>query len=325
MNKLLFIMLFFALATVEGCGQAKLYHDAPPLEFENFNYGFKTEKAVLNGIEVAYYDNKANGTPIVLIHGLASNMGFWRYVIPELEQKGFRVIAIDLPGYGKSAKPYSAPYTLSFYAQTVNELLKHVGIPKAIWAGHSMGGQISIVAALKFPERIEKLVLIAPAGIEAFKQGEGEWLRNATNPDFIKNTPPDRIRANYSNNFYTWKDQYEWMIEERVRMIKAKDFERFAYVVWKCVGAMLDEPVWDKLERITFPTLIVAGENDNLIPNPFLHGGKTIDVMNIGKEKIKRSKLVMFPETGHMLIVERAKELVEEIGKFANSVVIKTE
>jgi pimeloyl-ACP methyl ester carboxylesterase len=47
--------------------------------------------------------------------------------------------------------------------------------------------------------------------------------------------------------------------------------------------------------------------------------------MNIGKEKIKRSKLVMLPETGHMLIVERAKELVEEIGKFANSVVIKTE
>jgi pimeloyl-ACP methyl ester carboxylesterase len=71
--------------------------------------------------------------------------------------------------------------------------------------------------------------------------------------------------------------------------------------------------------------LIVAGENDNLIPNPFLHGGKTVDVMNIGKEKIKRSKLVMLPETGHMLIVERAKELVEEIGKFAGSVVIKTE
>ena len=168
MNKIFFVMLFFALATVEGCGQAKLYHDAPPLEFENFNYGFKTEKTTLNGTEVAYYDNKTNGTPIVLIHGLASNMGFWRYVIPELEQKGFRVIAIDLPGYGKSAKPYSAPYTLSFYAQTVNELLKHVGIPKAIWAGHSMGGQISMVAALKFPERIEKLVLIAPAGIEAF-------------------------------------------------------------------------------------------------------------------------------------------------------------
>ncbi|MGQ9806004.1 MAG: alpha/beta fold hydrolase [Chlorobiales bacterium] len=316
MKKLYFVMVFFALAMIESCGQAKLYHDFPPLEFENFNYGFKTEQTTLNGIQVAYYDSKTAGTPIVLIHGLASNMGFWRYVIPQLEQKGFRVIAIDLPGYGKSAKPYSAPYTLSFYAKTINELLKSLSIEQAIWAGHSMGGQISIVAALNFPERIEKLVLIAPAGIEAFKQGEGEWLRNATTPDFIKNTPPDRIRANYSNNFYTWKDQYEWMIEERLRMMKAKDFDRFAYVVWKCVGAMLDEPVWDKLDRISFSTLIVAGENDNLIPNPFLHGGTTSDIMNFGKEKIKHAKLVMLPQTGHMLIVERPKELAQEIEKF---------
>ena len=316
MNKLYFVMFFFALAMMEGCGQAKLYHDAPPLQFENLNYGFKTEKTTLNGTEVAYYDSKTNGTPIVLIHGLASNMGFWRYVIPELEKRGFRVIAIDLPGYGKSAKPYGAPYTLSFYAKTVNELLKTLSIEKAIWAGHSMGGQISIVAALNFSERIEKLVLVAPAGIEAFKQGEGEWLRNATNPDFIKNTPPDRIRANYSNNFYNWNDKYEWMIEERVRIATAKDFDRFAYTVWKCVGAMLDEPVWDRLDKITFPTLIVAGENDNLIPNPFLHGGKTSDVMNIGKEKIKNAKLTMLPQTGHMLIVERPVELADEIQKF---------
>ncbi|MFQ3609691.1 MAG: alpha/beta hydrolase, partial [Chloroherpetonaceae bacterium] len=160
MNKHYFIMFFFALAMIEGCGQAKLYHDLPPLQFENFNYGFNTQKAILNGTEVAYYDSKTNGTPIVLIHGLASNMGFWRYVIPELEQKAFRVVAIDLPGYGKSSKSYSAPYTLSFYAKTVNELLKQLGIEKAIWAGHSMGGQISIVAALNFPERIEKLVLV---------------------------------------------------------------------------------------------------------------------------------------------------------------------
>lgn len=316
MKKTLCIILL-ALAMTESCGQAKLYHDLPPLEFEDFNYGFNVQKATLNGTEVAYYDGKTAGTPIVLIHGLASNMGFWRYAIPQLEQKGFRVVAIDLPGYGKSAKPYGAPYALSFYAQTVNELLKHLGIEKAIWAGHSMGGQISIVAALNFPERIDKLVLIAPAGIEAFKQGEGEWLRNATTPDFIKKTPPDRIRANYSNNFYAWKDDYEWMIEERVRMMKAKDFDRFAYAVWKCVGAMLDEPVWDKLDKIAVPTLIVAGENDNLIPNPFLHGGKTIDVMRIGKEKIKNAKLAMLPETGHMVIIERARELVEEVSKFA--------
>ncbi len=79
---------------------------------------------------------------------------------------------------------------------------------------------------------------------------------------------------------------------------------------------MLDEPVWDKLHKITVPTLIVAGENDNLIPNPFLHGGNTSTVMNGGKEKIKNAKLTMLPQTGHMLIVEKPKELAEEIKTF---------
>jgi pimeloyl-ACP methyl ester carboxylesterase len=316
MKKILLLMFLASLAILDGCGSAKLYHDLPTVEFETLDYGFQTERAVINGTSVAYYDSKGSGTPIVLVHGLASNMGFWRYVIPDLQQKGFRVIAIDLPGYGKSAKAYGTPYTLTFFSQTVVELLKHLKIEKAVWVGHSMGGQISIVASLKFPERLDKLILVSPAGFESFKQGEGEWLRNATNPDFIKKTPPDRIRANYSANFYSWSDRYEWMIEERVRLVKAKEFDRFAYAVWKSVGAMLDEPVWEKLDQIALPTLIVAGENDNLIPNPFLHGGKTRDVMMFGQEKIKNSKLVMIPETGHMLIIERSDVLVQEIAKF---------
>ncbi|MDX2128819.1 MAG: alpha/beta hydrolase [Chloroherpetonaceae bacterium] len=321
MKKYCVIILTAAFVLMSGCGHAKLYHDMPTLEFDQIEYGFKVEKKVINGTEVAYYDGtpqslRLKKTPLVLIHGLASNMGFWRGVIPELEKRGFRVIAIDLPGYGKSAKAFGAPYTLSFYAKTVHDLLSSLGVPKATWVGHSMGGQISMVASLSLPDRIENLVLVSPAGLESFKQGEGEWLRNATNPDFIIKTPPDRIRANYANNFYSWSENYEWMIEERVRLIKAKEFERFAYAVWKSVGAMLDEPVWDKLDRINFPTLIIAGENDNLIPNPFLHGGKTIDVMKIGEEKIKGSKLIMLPETGHMLVIERAKELASEIESF---------
>jgi pimeloyl-ACP methyl ester carboxylesterase len=56
------------------------------------------------------------------------------------------------------------------------------------------------------------------------------------------------------------------------------------------------------------PTLIVFGENDNLIPNPYLHGGKTEDIAKIGHEKIKGSKLVMIPECGHFAQYEKYKE-----------------
>lgn len=106
--------LLVCLIALSGCGNSKLYHAAPPMKFQDIAYPFGTEMKSVNGVMMAYYDSKGAGQPIVLIHGLASNMGFWRYNIPTLQAQGVRVIAVDLIGYGKSSKPYSAPYTLKF-------------------------------------------------------------------------------------------------------------------------------------------------------------------------------------------------------------------
>ncbi|PIO47452.1 MAG: alpha/beta hydrolase [[Chlorobium] sp. 445] len=316
--------LLVCLIALSGCGNSKLYHAAPPMKFQDIAYPFGTEMKSVNGVMMAYYDSKGAGQPIVLIHGLASNMGFWRYNIPTLQAQGVRVIAVDLIGYGKSSKPYSAPYTLKFYAETVRALLSELGITKATWVGHSMGGQIAMTAALHFPESVEKLVLLSPAGFEAFKQGEGDWLRNATTPDFVKKTPQERVRANITNNFYEWNDEWEWLIEERVRLAGTEEFDRFAYAVWKCVGAMLDEYVWDKLGKIQAPTLVLAGENDNLIPNPFLHGGRTREVMEQGVKAMPNAKLLMLPQTGHMIQIERSAEVSEAILNFLRSDALRT-
>lgn len=317
-------LMLACLVALAGCGNSKLYHAAPPMKFQDIPYPFTTETKSVNGVAMAYHDSKGTGQPLVLIHGLASNMGFWRYNIPALEAQGFRVIAVDLIGYGKSSKPYSAPYTLRFYAETIRALLNELGIAKATWVGHSMGGQIAITAALHFPEAVEKLVLLAPAGFEAFKQGEGDWLRNATNPDFVKKTPQERVRANIIQNFYDWNDEWEWLIEERVRLAATEEFDRFAYAVWKCVGAMLDEYVWDKLGNISAPTLVIAGENDNLIPNPFLHGGRTRNVMEQGAKAIPNAKLLMIPQAGHMIQIERSTEVSEAIANFLRTTLLRS-
>lgn len=302
-----------------GCGSAKLYHGEPTMQFKDIPYPFSTDSATVNGAQVSYYDSKGDGKPLVLIHGLASNAGFWRYNINDLQHQGFRVIAIDLPGYGKSGKAFSTPYSMSFYAETVRALLKYLGITKAVWVGHSMGGQITLMAALLFPDAVEKMVLLAPAGFEAFKEGEGNWLRNAVTPDFIKKTPQDRIRANIAANFYNWSDKWEWMIEERTRLVPSEEFDRFAYAVWKSVGAMLDGYVWDKLNTIATPALIIAGENDNLIPNPFLHGGRTRDVMQQGQAALKNAKLIMLPDCGHMIQMEKSEDVNQAITLFAKA------
>ncbi len=311
------VLALFLITVISGCGSMKFYHDTVPLEFSNFDYTFTTQTAEVNGVEVAWHDTqKGAGTPVVLIHGLASNAGFWRYNVAALEQGGCRVIAVDLPGFGKSAKPFGAPYSLAFQAGTVASLLQKLGIAKAVWVGHSMGAQIAMTAALNHPTMVERLVLLSPAGFETFKRGEGDWMRNAVNPEFVKRTSSAAVRANLAANFFTWSDAWEWMVEERERMARAKEFDRFCYAVWCSVGAMLDEPVRAKLGRIAVPVLVIGGENDNLIPNPYLHGGFTRDVMEDGVRALPNARLVMLPHAGHMVQIEKAGDVNREVLAF---------
>ncbi|PKL83374.1 MAG: alpha/beta hydrolase [Ignavibacteriae bacterium HGW-Ignavibacteriae-3] len=310
MKKLfLFILPFLFLGGCSGF----LYTNLPPVEFQDIDYGFPT-KTVLTNPSISYIDVGKGDKTIILVHGLASNAGFWRYAIPLLSQS-YRVIAVDLPGYGKSQKG-AYPYTMTFYADQLNRLADELKLGKFILAGHSMGGQIGIIFSLKYPEKLEKLVLASPAGVEEFEQGEGDWLRSVMTKSFIKKTPEDGIRRNLAANFYSWEDKWEWMVEERVRMVKAKDFDEFTYTVVRCVNGMLDEPTFDKLKNISVPTLIVHGKNDGLIPNPYLNPGFTTDVFEWGAKQIPNCKSFEIDECGHMLQIEKPEEFSKAVLDF---------
>ncbi len=299
------IILSVVSIMLAGCSSARFYHDAAPLPFESIDYGFQMEHGTVNGTDLAWHDSGGDGDVLLLVHGLASNAGFWRYNLPDLRAAGYRVVVVDLPGYGKSGKAFSTPYGMRFYAETLDALLASLRIEQATVVGHSMGSQIAMTMVLEGSTRVRKLILLSPAGIERFKDGEGRWLKGAVTPEFVIATPEPAIRANLAANFYCWRNDLEWMVEERARMAKVPEFERFAYAVSRSVAAMVDEPVWMKLEKINVPTVIIGGEKDNLIPNPYLHGGRTEDVMRIGEEKIPQATLHMVPKAGHMLQIER--------------------
>ena len=128
---LLSLMLFL----FSGCS-GYLYTSKPALEFNDIDYGFPVKKALANPY-ISYIDVGKGDHTILLVHGLASNAGFWRYNIPELS-KNNRVIAVDLPGYGKSQKD-AYPYKMSFYADQLKKLIDELKISKVVYVGHSMG------------------------------------------------------------------------------------------------------------------------------------------------------------------------------------------
>lgn len=308
------ILPLFAVLLLVSCSGYR-YTSMPALEFQDFDYGYPTRTALADP-HIAYIDAGSGEKTLILVHGLASNAGFWREMIPQLAPH-YRVIAVDLPGYGKSGKG-DLPYGMRYYADAVAALIAELKLTNVTYVGHSMGGQIGMTLSLSHPESIESLVLLAPAGVESFSRGSGDWLRSVITHDGVVKTTEEQIRRNLSGNFYRWNPRHEWMVEERVRMAKAKEIYEFAHAVDKSVDAMLDEPTSDLLEEITHRTLIVHGRYDGLIPNPYLNPGRTADVMRISEEKIPNSTRVEIDKAGHMLILEKPAEVAHAIRVFLN-------
>ena len=312
-NIILISIMLAMLMMLSNCATSR-YYKLQLKEFSEFDYGFNTHKVKIRNINISIIDEGDSEQAVVLVHGLGSNAKGWIKNIPVLAEK-YRVIALDLAGYGKSDKGYFQ-YTMPFHAQIIIELLDSLKIEKAGFIGHSMGGQISMITALSYPQRVEKLVLISPAGFEKFTDGEGAWMMKAVTPELIHDTPIRNIDINLKSNFYKTPSDAEFMITERIEMRGAKDFDLYCYAVSKNVAGMLEAPVWDKLDKIQQPTLIMFGENDALIPNPYLHGGNTVDIAKIGGEKIPDSKLIMVPECGHFVQFEKADETNKAILEF---------
>src|SRR3712207_287214 len=102
--------------------------------------------------------------PIVLVHGLAACWQCWLEQIPRLAAEGRRVIALDLPGFGDSDMP-STPISIEGYGRAVESLCDELDLGQVVVVGHSMGGFTAAEFAIQYPERVERLVLQAAAGI----------------------------------------------------------------------------------------------------------------------------------------------------------------
>ncbi|MCS6809350.1 MAG: alpha/beta hydrolase [Bacteroidota bacterium] len=286
-------------------------------EFSQLHYPFAIKYIELsNGVQIAYTDEgNANAREtLIFIHGLGSYLPAWKRNIEVLRSE-YRCIALDLPGYGKSSKG-AYPISISFYAGVIAEMIDKLGLRQAVVCGHSMGGQIAIMLALKYPQKVKKLILCAPAGFEAFTEGEKQWFREAVTAQGVKLTSPAQIRTNIMNNFYTMPADAEFMITDRIMMRGMKQFDWYCWTIVQCVQAMVNEPVIDYLDQIMQPTLILYGENDNLIPNPFLHGGKTELVARVGASRIPNSTLVMVPRCGHFVQFDQSEIVNNEIRRF---------
>ncbi len=281
----------------------------------DLKYDYPVNYADLKGgIRLAYMDEGKGSETIIMIHGLGSYAPAWKKNLPELS-KQYRVIAIDLPGYGKSSKdPHSG--LMTFYAGVIADFIETLKLGPVNLAGHSMGGQISMILALERPELVKRLILVDPAGFEFFTAGQKNWFKDVMTPNLVRLTTVDAIEANLAANFYRMPKDARFMIEDRIAMRDASDFEAYCLAVTRSVHGMVDEAVLSKLPDIKTPTLILFGECDMLIPNRYLNPGFTKTIAEKGHALIKGSKLVMVPKCGHFMMFEKPEVFNQEVANF---------
>ncbi len=121
-----------------------------------------------NGLRLHYLE-EGSGPAIVWLHGSgpgASGFSNFKGNYPEFVAAGFRNIVLDLPGFGRSDKPAVVGYNLEFFVSTLHAFLAQIGIARCTLLGNSLGGAIALGQALAHPETVEKLILMAPGGVE---------------------------------------------------------------------------------------------------------------------------------------------------------------
>jgi pimeloyl-ACP methyl ester carboxylesterase len=297
------ISLFLLMSATSVAAQDTLPH-----------YPDDVQTTTVDGREIAFVD-RGEGDPLLFVHGLGSNLSLWRETLDAFDDS-HRVLALDLPGYGLSGKA-DVPGTMSFFADAVTGFLDERDLDTVTVVGVSMGGQVGLTLALEAPERLRRLALVSPAGIESFTSEEAEALKNATTAEGIVNTSDEQVRQNTALNFAEWTDEYAWIIEQRHALSERDDFEAYAKANARSVAGMLEGPVRDRLGEIDVPTLVLFGAGDKLIPNQYLHADMTTaDVAERARTALPNATVHLVDDAGHLLMLERTEAFQEKLRAF---------
>ena len=204
-----------------------------------------------------------NGRTVLLLHGKNFSAAYWEPTIRALLGQGFRVVAPDQIGFGKSSKPAAYQFTFQALARNTRLLLESLKIGKVSVIGHSMGGMLASRFALLYPEMTERLILVNPIGLEDWKTVVPYQSVDELYQSELKATP-DSIRAYEKENYFAgnWKPEYESLIEILAGWTRHPDYARVAWNSAQTTEMVFTQPVLYEFPLIQAPTLLIIGQRD---------------------------------------------------------------
>jgi pimeloyl-ACP methyl ester carboxylesterase len=276
----------------------------------DWNPSLTPQTIQINGHTI-FYTVKGEGKPLVLIHGYGAGIWVWEKQIEVLAQS-YRVYALDLIGHGYSDRP-KISYTPETYIYFLRDFMDGVGIEKATLIGNSMGGGMAWAMAIRYSERVDRLVLINCVPPDVLHQVKNESFRTLV---AIKDIPilPYLVIAARSKNSIRWillecvsniKLITPEVLNRQYQLSKIKGTTRVLYSTFKHAEEALK--LKDQLTFIHQPTLFVWGEDDLIFPPEV---GETLH------QAITGSKFLRIENSGHIPMWESPDKVNQAILDF---------
>jgi len=230
---------------------------------------------------------------LVWLHGSGSGAGGYSNFkgnYPFLGEHGYRNIVIDLLGYGYSDKPDNIEYPIELFVECVKQTLDHIGLSQYTLIGNSLGGAIALRFAVDHPKQVEKLVLLAPGGIENQPDYFLMPAMATMKEVFMSATPVTEERLRYFFEEAMVVDKRfidDQLVRERFEMMKLQNPQ--------VIKTMKVPNMADRLGEIKCPALGFWGMNEKLMPET--------GILKLAKG-MPNMRMILVPKAGHWVMIE---------------------
>jgi pimeloyl-ACP methyl ester carboxylesterase len=300
-------------ATLAGCARDI------PYETLKAKYANPTSKFVTleNGVNVHYRDQgRADGPPLVLVHGFAANLDTWEPWVARLGDT-YRVVSLDLPAHGLTVTPPGYMMSTAGQVEVIDQLTRKLGLTPFVLAGNSMGGGASWNFALSHPDRLRGLILVASVGprppeVEGAPPREGppavfRVMANPVGRAALRSLNPRPLAEPGLKRAYIDESLVTPALVDRYVDLALAPGRREMILAGR-QGRPSASP--DAVKGVSTPTLVMHGEKDVVVPPEV---GRRL------AELIPGARLVIYPEAGHVPMEQIPDRSAADVRAFIES------
>ncbi len=304
--KYVFILLAFSLIFATSI----YWKNDIPIEVLKEKYAPNPSQFVsVMSMDVHFRDegNISDSIPVVLIHGTGASLHTWEECIAGLKDS-FRIITMDLPAYGLTGPNPDRNYSMAFYVEFLNEFLTHKGVNRCILGGNSLGGAIAWNYTHRYPDQVEKLILINSAGYPIVSESQPIAFTLAKIPlinKLLNNVTPRFLAQKSVENVYADPSKITDSLVDRYYELFLRPGNRQAFVDRMKFSEYGDYK--NDIKSISTRTLILWGDKDRLIPVENAHKFQS-DLAN--------DTLVILDNIGHVPMEEDPQKTLQILRAF---------